>query len=93
MVNPKFDSLLNEIRESEIKKMSFVIGDWVLDTGNYKLTLNHRMNTTTPNVAILEGTNVIQVNLIEVVDANNLRLWVTGNPDLRFAGTASITKA
>jgi len=93
MVNPKFDSLLNEVRESEVKKMSFVIGDWVLDTGNYRLTLAHNMNTTTPNVSVLEGVNVIQVNLIEVVDANTLRLWVTGSPDLRFAGSLSITKA
>jgi hypothetical protein len=93
MVNPKFDSLLNEVRESETKKMSFVFGDWVLDSGNYRLTLTHNMNTTTPNVAILEGVNVIQVNLIEVINANTLRLWVTGTPDLRFNGTASITKA
>jgi len=92
-MNVKFDSILNNIRESETKKMSFVFGDWVLDTGNYRLTLIHNMNTTTPNVAILEGNNVVQVNLIEVVNANTIRLWVTGTPDLRFAGSVSITKA
>jgi len=88
-----YDAIMDSEREREIKKMSFILGDWVLDTGNYRLTLTHNMDTTTPNVSILEGANVIQVNLIEVVDRNNLRLWVTGNPDLRFAGTASITKA
>lgn len=69
----------------------FIVGDWVLD-GDYYILMNHLLGTLNPGVVIRDSNNQVVVNEVEIIDSNNLKIWVPSVPDLRFDGTISLIK-
>lgn len=71
---------------------NFLVADWVLDGDIYRLDIVHSLNCTNPVVEIREDGAIIQVNSIENVDTDTIRIRVPSTPDLRFDGTISVVK-
>ena len=95
-VKTKIDRVLGIVRESDegifdgFKKFTIKKDDWVLLDGLYYITINHNLNSKFPQVQISEQDQQVFVHETESVDNNNIRLWVTSDPDLRFDGEVSV---
>lgn len=72
--------------------MSFSILDWQLD-GDWFLFINHKLNCSNPTTTIRDVNDVVMANEVEVIDNNNIKIWVPSTPDCRFAGIISILKS
>jgi hypothetical protein len=72
-------------------KKTFIVADWVL-SGDYYISVPHLLNTLVPNVTVRDSTDSVMVNQVEVVDANNVRIWVPSTPNLRFIGSVAVIK-
>jgi hypothetical protein len=73
--------------------LSFLTTDWISSGANYYLNFNHALNVINPTVVINYGGESVLVNTVELVDANNVKLWIPAVPDIRFDGSVSIGKA
>ena len=69
----------------------FTAADWVVDVDWYIL-INHSLGTLNPCVVIRDSHDAVVVNAVEIVDSDNLKIWVPSIPDLRFDGTISLIK-
>lgn len=71
--------------------VSFVIADWVLMAGIYRLDLQHNLETLDVIVELFEN-NVTQVlaDRFEVLNTNTIRIFTTVDPDCRFEGKAVV---
>jgi hypothetical protein len=72
---------------------SFNVASWVLSGSNYYINFNHGLNVSTPTVTIKSSSELVYVNKIEIVDANNVKIWIPAVPDIRFIGLVDIGKA
>jgi len=71
--------------------MKFTIVDWVLSAGSYQLLVNHGLESQKINIELLEnGSTPVRADRVEIIDNNNIRLYVVVDPDCRFAGTLII---
>lgn len=71
----------------------FQVSDWVLGAGRYSLDIQHNLESEKVATSIWENNvNEVQVDRIEILNTNNLRLFVTNDPDCRFAGRIIIFK-
>ena len=70
----------------------FVKDDWILEEDNdlKYLIVEHKLNTLNPNVNIWEDNNYIYLHKQEIVDENNIKLWLTTNDE--FDGKIKIDK-
>jgi hypothetical protein len=67
---------------------TFLISDWVNQVNVYYTQLiTHDLNTLTPQTTIYNGTYLINVDNIEIIDANNIRIYTLYSPDGRFDGS------
>lgn len=62
--------------------------DWTLDGDTYYRTINHALNSSQVIVQVWEtsGNTLVGMEKVEIVDANNVKIRVTSDPDNRFAG-------
>lgn len=70
---------------------AFTIGDWVLDS-DWFILVNHALDSLNPSAIIRDSDNQAMVNRIEIVDNNNIKIWVPSVPDLRFDGIISLLR-
>jgi len=95
--NP-FTGTLDYFDESELDvKFSFsedfLITDWVLSAGVYTYNAQHNLESDKINVAIFEnGNEEVIVDRVQIVDNNNVKLYVSYSPDCRFDGRINIFK-
>jgi len=82
------------INEFTIYQSDFTINDWLTNIGGvYNLVFNHNLNILNPQVGVVNTNgNIIRVDLVETLDSNNVRIRVPRLPDLRFAGSTTISK-
>jgi hypothetical protein len=69
---------------------SFLIADWISSGTQYYLAFTHNKNTTSPEVAIYDGTEEVMVQKVDVISANLLRIYINQSPDDRFDGSIKI---
>jgi len=70
---------------------NFVVADWVLMAGYYTLDVSHNLDSEQLVVEIWENsTERVEVNRVQVINQNTVRLHVSYDPDCRFDGLVSI---
>lgn len=97
--NP-FTGTLDKVNDNEggssetiSKELSFVIADWILSAGFYILDLQHNLDSLDVNNMIWENSSdQVQVDRVNILNNNNIRLYVAADPDCRFDGKAIIFK-
>lgn len=72
--------------------LSFVIADWQPSADRWYLELTHGLESVNVSVYLREGTTPVEVDSIEHLTTNKIRLWVP-DADFRFAGTAILERA
>ena len=82
---------------SSQKKLSttipFLISDWVLIGGVYRLDLQHNLESENITATIWDLTEIVDVDRITVYNTNTIRLFTSLDPDCRFEGKAILTKS
>ena len=70
---------------------SFLVSDWMLSAGFYSLTIQHQLESLNVLTQVYDdGNNVVGIHRLEIVDANNVKLYTLLN--CRFAGKIIISK-
>lgn len=84
-------SRLTGLTDALAYNVTFLVADWLLNL-DYYINIPHSLNTYNPVVSVRDSTDSVSVHREEIVDNNNIRIWVPSSPDLRFAGKISVTK-
>ena len=71
--------------------VSFVLSDWVLVGGVYRLDLQHNLETLNVLAEFFENSNIqVFADRFEVLNTNTIRIYTTMDPDCRFEGKAVV---
>lgn len=73
-------------------KLNFVVDDWDLDGDYYKIDIEHELGEEHPQIEIYDGDDKVILDVVNV-DADNLTIKVTADPDSRFDGIISIIRS
>jgi hypothetical protein len=89
---------LHKIKKSDLDfsqgfSLDFLIADWSVSGGYYILDIVHSLNSESLVVEIRKDGKIVEVDSIENVDADTIRLSVPADPNLRFDGTVSVVRA
>ena len=69
----------------------FVLSDWVLVGGVYRLDLQHNLETLNVLAEFFENSNIqVFADRFEVLNTNTIRIYTTMDPDCRFEGKAVV---
>lgn len=72
-------------------EVSFVVGDWQLIGGLYRLDLQHNLETLSITFDLFDDSGAFVIaDRTEILNTNNVRLFTSVDPDCRFEGKAVI---
>lgn len=84
---------VSEFSAQNGKEYGFTYSEWILSGDNYYINIPHFLGTLRPDITIYETdefgeTSLTDIDRIEIIDKNNLKLWVPkiDRVDTRFSG-------
>jgi len=81
------DYLYTQIAESGTYRQPLDFSDWVFNGSEYEMTIAHNLDQTRDLfIQAYEGGNFVDLPKYEIVDNNNIKVFVGASPDARFSG-------
>lgn len=72
---------------------NFIIDEWIAQGGIFVLDIQHNLESEIITYEIWEnGLNNVDVDRVEIISTNRIRLKTALSPDCRFSGTINILR-